>query len=53
MNSSLCSSPTARSERMQPPPEVSPAEKRSLRSTEVVYAIFALAVGLLFFATAV
>jgi hypothetical protein len=53
MNSSLCSSITAGSEQVQLPPEVSPAERRSLRSTEVVYAIFALAVGLLFFATAV
>jgi hypothetical protein len=31
----------------------SPADRRSLRTTEVVYAVFALAAGILLFATAV
>jgi len=49
-----CTSPDAGNERQgQSTLESSPIEGRSLRTTEVVYAVFALAVGILLFATAV
>lgn len=34
-------------------PEATPAERRSLRTTEAIYAVFMLAVAFLLFATAV